>query len=161
MSSTIYKVFRCDRCGEETQSAMAPPPEWGRIAAEKASGGARIGHSDAGTDDLCGGCLSDLFTWFSEPRGLRASPGPPPPPEPRPSLDGGALKVAVIRAVAVLDEQLGVALAAIQEQPTSVLTGDWPDGARAGLEERGKALVDSILDQLKITRPRRKRVMAP
>jgi hypothetical protein len=164
MSSTSFKIFRCDRCGEEDRvESGAVPTDWGRIAAEKAGGGARIGHAEAGADDLCAGCLQDLFAWFGEPRNLRASPAPPPaPPAPPPaaSFDEAARGVAETRAIAVLDEQLGVALRAIQEQPTSVLTGEWPEGARAGLEARAKALVDSILDQLKIGRPKRRKALA-
>lgn len=156
MSSTTHKVFKCDRCGEEaTSEASTAPAEWGRIAAEKSGGSARIGHCDNGFDDLCGSCLSGLFAWFSDPRNLAALPAPEPA-----RFDENARKVAETRAAAVLNEQLGVALTSIKNQPTSILTGEWPEGARSGIEERAKALIDSILDQLKIARPRRRKALA-
>jgi hypothetical protein len=161
MSSTTFQIFRCDRCGdEETISEDARRPMWGIIAARRHDEKARIGPGDRG-DDLCPSCIEALFAWYATPAGDPPPPPPPsPPPAPAPSeplLNPEQRGVAATRAAALLREQADEAIGAIRDRPTSIVTGETPDAAFAGIDTRATLLVDAIVDQLSIPKRPKKR----
>lgn len=150
MSSTTFTVMRCDRCGFETEIRSEDRKlGWSLIFATDmaASDKPRAIGSAASAFDICPGCAEQLFTWWNQ-RGDVSQPPPPKPPERRPALSREGRKEAFELANMALREQAIVAINALKEQPTSVLSQDILPGSYYGVDERAAALVASMVTAL-------------
>lgn len=149
MSSTTYRIVRCDRCGfDETVDGANPPSAWGRIVARQEEGGLQIGLADPGHHDLCPGCASGLAVWYAAPRAPVQQPlVEPAAPKPRTwTLEDK--RHAIACAAEILKAQVAASMDAVRDQPTAMLNGDVVQGALDGIDERAEALVVSVLDRL-------------
>lgn len=149
VSTTSLIVLRCDRCGHATDPAERVEREgWAKIQAGVIRADARevgIGTSAVGPADICPGCTTALFAWWSTVDG-KAPPAPPPPAPRGPTAE--QRRAATERAIELLREQAGEAVAAVRARPTAAISDEELPAASAGAHARAEQLVRLVLRDL-------------
>lgn len=105
-------------------------------------------------DDLCAGCLRELFDWYSGADAPSVQPVPPPPPA-QPLIGLRERMIAVQIAEQAIIAEIHAGIAVIREEPTSILSGEVIPGALAGARGAAKAMVDDIIERLDLRKVKR------
>lgn len=150
MSSTTFTVLRCDRCGHEDEiRETGGQAGWGKLGAmdlPPITGSSRPRAIGVGgvADDLCPGCTDLLFAWWEnrEPV-MQPVTLPAAPPVRRFTIEDR--RIAMDAARDAMRAQVEAALAAVREEPTSLLDGQIVPGGLTGIDERAADLVGAIV----------------
>lgn len=144
MSRETIPVLQCDRCGEICEvRAPGQDDRWGRVMANApATDPARPPRTtgSAPSADLCPRCADDFFAWWTSPPAREAAPDLDQPIKPSPRTHRHMTEM-IARA---LREQAEQSVAAVREQPSSILNGDIIPGALEGIEIRARRLAREL-----------------
>ena len=151
MARVRLVTFRCDRCPTEVTVDEALPREgWGALSARGKGFVRQLGVEGSEPLDLCPDCYQSLLAWFAN---AKADPAPAPPPTPMVLRPRRRLTIEDRKAITALIQsglaaQTEATFSAIQEQPTSIVTGELAPEAIATVGPRAEGLTEALIARI-------------